>query len=113
MHVDVSFVLHFALSVFVCWECLHVSLCISACRWIAVTVYAATAEFALRLLLQLRYPSVHDDTVSMTTNVGTPVVSNQHSESVSRRGESRCSPALHYDAVLPSLRSCAHLLTCN
>lgn len=35
---------------------------------------------------ELRYPSVHDDTVSMTTNVGTPVVSNQHSESVSRRG---------------------------
>ena len=39
------------------------------------------------MLLQLRYPSVHDDTVSLTTNVGTPVISNQHSESVGRRGD--------------------------
>ena len=36
--------------------------------------------------MQLRFPSVHDDTVSMTTNVGTPVVSNQNSESIGRRG---------------------------
>lgn len=45
------------------------------------------------LLLQLRFPSVHDDTVSMTTNVGTPVVSNQNSESIGRRGA--CYLSLH------------------
>lgn len=39
-----------------------------------------------RLFMQLRFPSTHDDAVSLTTNVGTPVVSNQHSESIGRRG---------------------------
>ena len=54
--------------------------------------------------LQIRFPSVHDDTVSLTTNVGTPVVSNQHSESMGRRGRSCLTLSSQYLRCRPRPR---------